>query len=80
MSGCSEFGKCECCGNEDFLQRTYFRYPIKCECHSPYHFELVRHYKNYTPTEPTTTKITIKTSNLRMMTRKAKLEKLKNKL
>ncbi len=40
MSGCVEIGICDICKKEAHLQRTYFRYNIKCECHSPYHFEL----------------------------------------
>ena len=59
-----EFGKCEICGKETILKRTYFMYHIKCECHSPNHFELVRHCDNCTPIEPIETKITIKTKNL----------------
>jgi hypothetical protein len=75
-----EFGKCECCGNEDFLTRTYFRYPIKCECHSPQHFELVCHCKNCTPVEPTITKITLKTSELNILLRGTKIKKIKDNL
>ena len=59
-----EFGKCEICGKNKELTRTYFRYDIKCECHSPYHFELVRHCYDCTPIEPTETKITLKTRNI----------------
>jgi hypothetical protein len=64
MSGDVEHGKCEVCGIEGPLDRTYFRYAIQCECHSPQHFELVRHCKNCVPKEPKETKITIKTDNL----------------
>ena len=64
MCGEIEFGKCDLCPNETQLQRTYFRYDIKCECHSPNHFEIVRHCANCTPKEPTETKITVKTSSL----------------
>jgi hypothetical protein len=79
MSGCNEHGKCEICGKETFLERTYFRYEIKCECHSPNHFELIRHCKNCVPKEPTTTKISIKTEALKDLTillRKQKLKKI----
>lgn len=32
MSGDCEYGKCEVCGKETYLRRTYFYYPIHCEC------------------------------------------------
>lgn len=48
-----EFGKCEICGKETELERTYFYYPIHCECcgskdkdGQKQHFEMVRHCKN----------------------------------
>lgn len=59
-----EFGKCEICGNETSLDRTYFRYDIQCECHSPRHFELVRHCNKCVPVEPKVTQLTIKTDVL----------------
>lgn len=53
MSGCCEKGKCEVCGREDvLLGRTYFHYDFQCECHSPEHFELVRHCERCTPHKP----------------------------
>jgi len=64
MSGEIEFDICEICGKETSIERTYFRYDIKCECHSPYHFEFVRRCKDCVAKEPTETKITLKTSNL----------------
>jgi hypothetical protein len=59
-----EFGKCEVCGNETTLRRTYFHYDIKCECCSPCHFEFVKHCDDCTPKEPEVTKIIVKTDNL----------------
>ena len=53
MSCCIEFGKCDICGKEDNLIRTYFEYDIKCDCHSPRHFELVVHCKDCIPSMPT---------------------------
>ena len=53
MSCGIEFGKCDICGKEDNLERTYFEYDIKCECHSPKHFELVSHCKDCVPSMPT---------------------------
>ena len=48
-----EFGKCEICGKETGLERTYFYYPIHCECcgskdsnGQDQHFELVIHCKD----------------------------------
>lgn len=47
-----EFGKCDICGKETSLERTYFYYPIHCECcgskdkdGQKQHFELVHHCK-----------------------------------
>lgn len=59
-----EYGKCQICGKETNLQRTYFRYKIKCECHSPYHFELIIHCSDCVAIEPEYTKIELKTKNL----------------
>lgn len=61
-----EYGKCEICGKEGPLQRTYFRYPdIKCECHHPYHFDLVIHCDECIPTQPEYTKISVRTAYLK---------------
>jgi hypothetical protein len=64
MSGAVEFGKCEVCGKESTLSRTHFDYPIRCECHSPNHFEMVRHCDDCTPKEPRETKIILRTENV----------------
>lgn len=61
-----EMGTCGVCRKENaILQRTYFHYDIKCECHSPNHFELIRHCNDCTPVEPNKTKIYLKTSELK---------------
>ena len=60
MSGSIEFGKCEVCGKESSLQRIYFNYDIKCECHSPNHFELVCYCNKCVPLEPEETTIMLK--------------------
>lgn len=66
MQGEIEVGKCECCGKENVtLMRTYFRYPFKCECHSPEHFILVRHCEDCEPIEPRETKVVLKTGDLK---------------
>ena len=48
-----EWGKCEICGKEGPLERTYFYYPIHCECCGSkdkdgqnQHFEMIRHCKD----------------------------------
>jgi hypothetical protein len=65
MAGDIEYGACEVCYKEAPLSRKYYHYDIKCECHSPKHFEIVRHCKDCTPKEPKTTKIRYKTSDLK---------------
>ncbi len=62
--GESEFGTCDICKKEANLERKYYRYAVKCECHSPEHFEIVRHCNTCIPLEPKETKILIKTSEL----------------
>lgn len=62
--GEQEQGICNICHKEKILQREYYHYDIKCECHSPKHFECVKYCNNCIPTEPEETKITIKTSQL----------------
>jgi len=57
MSGDIEVGKCEVCGKEGQLQRKYWNYDVKCDCHSPNHFEMIRHCANCEPKEPISTKI-----------------------
>ena len=64
MSGEVEFGKCDYCGKEGPMNRKYFHYPIKCECHSPQHFEIRWHCNDCFPVEPETTKLTVKTKQL----------------
>lgn len=66
MSGNIEVGKCEVCGKENVqLTRTYFNYNLKCECHSPNHFEKISHCKDCEPIEPTYTKVSLLTRDLR---------------
>lgn len=59
-------GKCQICGKVGQLQRTYFHYNIKCECHSPNHVELVDHCVDCTPVEKRTTRPELLTENIRM--------------
>jgi len=55
-----ESGICEICGNEGPLLRTYFYYGIKCDCHSPEHFELIRHCQDCVPKPPNMTTVYMK--------------------
>lgn len=68
MGGEMEFGTCEICGRESYLTRTSFKYDIKCECHSPYHFDLFIHCAACKPTKPKETKVILKTESLREIT------------
>lgn len=66
MSAEIEVGKCECCGKDNVpLERTCFRYPFQCECHSPGHFILIRHCDDCEPIEPKETKVVLKTKDLK---------------
>jgi hypothetical protein len=66
MSGESEFGTCEVCKQESNLQRTYYHYDLQCECHSPCHFEIVRHCSVCHPFEPKETKVVLRTRDLKL--------------
>ena len=50
-----EYGKCDMCGEEGVLQRAYYHYDVKCDCHSPTHFELIKYCKDCVPSEPVST-------------------------
>lgn len=79
MSGSVEVGRCDICKKENVpLGRTYFRYNIKCECHSPYHFELVCHCSDCQPIEPKQTKITLRTDYLKNIEQEIRKEKIKS--
>ena len=53
----SEYGVCDVCNKEGGVERTYFRYGIKCECCSNEHFEIVWHCIGCEPTKPKISKI-----------------------
>ncbi len=63
-----EFGKCDICGKETFLGRTYFYYNIPCKCceckidDRDMHFELVRHCKDCVSDVPKVIKPVLKSS------------------
>lgn len=52
MSGCIEWGTCQVCNNEGPVNRTYFTYNIKCDCHSPQHSQIVWHCYKCVPEDP----------------------------
>ena len=52
MSGCIEHGLCQYCGYSGPINRKYYYYGIKCECHSPEHFEIVWHCDKCEPKDP----------------------------
>ena len=62
--GDSERGLCGVCGEIKDLNRKYFHYNIKCECHSPDHFEIVWHCNECLPIEPVVTSLSIRTDEL----------------
>jgi hypothetical protein len=64
MSGEVEWGTCSLCKKEGPINRTYYHYSIKCECHSPQHFEIVYHCNDCEPVEPKVTKISLLTERL----------------
>jgi hypothetical protein len=54
-----EVGVCDICGQSSELSRKYYYYDIKCECHSPEHFEIVRHCSRCEPKPPEKTTVFI---------------------
>jgi hypothetical protein len=59
-----EYGRCDVCRLADNLIRTYYYFPIKCECCGPVHHEYVRHCINCTPEMPAETNVHLKTKKL----------------
>jgi hypothetical protein len=57
MGGDVEWADCEYCGNNEHVERTYFRYDVKCECCNDRHFEIVWHCNNCEPKDPGIRKI-----------------------
>lgn len=65
MSGDIEVGTCDVCKKENVqLNRKVYYYPIKCECHSTQHFEIVFHCSECKPIEPKQTTIVVMTKDL----------------
>ena len=59
-----EYGKCQYCKTDRPLYRTYFDFPIACECCGPTHHEMVKHCGNCKPKMPVTTTIYVSTKKL----------------
>jgi hypothetical protein len=58
------YGQCETCHQIGPLIITYFRFPIKCECCSPYHVERIEHCSTCEAKMPTETKVHLSTKKL----------------
>lgn len=54
-----EYGICDICGREANLQRKYYHFNIKCECHLPTHSEMVKYCSDCVPLRPAETTIEI---------------------
>ena len=67
MSGEQECENCELCGKWKPIKRKYYHYDVDCYCHTPNHFEIVKHCKDCVPKEPTETKIWFKTIDLKKL-------------
>jgi hypothetical protein len=57
MSADCEFSVCSACGKKGIVRRKVFHYDMKCQCHSPNHFEVVYHCEGCVPVEPETTTV-----------------------
>lgn len=55
----TEYGICDICGREANLQRKYYHFNIKCECHLPTHSEMVKYCSDCVPLRPAETTIEI---------------------
>lgn len=73
-------GTCEVCHKEDVgLKRTYFYYEnIKCECHSPCHFDLIEHCYDCVPEIPSNTRVKFKVDNSIKEIRRLKIKNIIN--
>lgn len=67
MNGYNEIDKCDYCEKITNVRRKYFRYNIKCDCHSAKHVEIRRYCKYCTPTIPHETKVTYSIQTLSPM-------------
>ena len=59
MSGETQFGECDICKKQTFVESKFYHYGFKCDCHSPEHFERVNYCKDCVPKKPLYTKVTL---------------------
>lgn len=59
MSGETQFGECDICKKQTFVESKFYHYGFKCDCHSPEHFERVNYCKDCAPKKPPYTKVTL---------------------
>lgn len=59
-----EFDRCDVCRKVGPVIRTYWRYPIACECCGSTHNEMRRHCSTCVPLEPRYAEIKISTAKL----------------
>ena len=52
-----EKGCCKICMKYKAVNRKYYYYDFKCDCHSPQHFEIVNHCDNCEPKAPDFTRV-----------------------
>ena len=69
MCGEIEISRCDICGADNVpINRKYYHYPnIKCECHSPHHFDIVRYCNKCKPHPPKETKVILKTETIKAL-------------
>jgi hypothetical protein len=59
--GDMEYGRCDICKTQNQLTRTYYYFPIACQCCSRNHFEMVTHCADCKPVMPRVIKIELAT-------------------
>lgn len=52
MCDATMHGTCDICGKTGYVERTYYHYGFKCECHSPNHFVSITHCPDCIPKRP----------------------------
>jgi uncharacterized OB-fold protein len=59
-----EYGRCDICKLNNNLTRTYFHFPIACQCCGSTHHEMISHCSKCKPKMPKITKVELSTSKL----------------
>jgi len=57
-------GLCHVCFEQNDLVKTYFHYPIACECCGPTHFSIVYHCATCIPKAPRVTELQVTSAKL----------------